>query len=114
MQVDRTAWEKRFKESQCWLAIRNGELAGFGNVEYDGHLDMLFTDPRHQRCGVATALLKWLELAVVKMDIPVIYTEASITAKPFFIRHGFQLVEAQQVSVRGQSFINYRLRKVLM
>lgn len=53
VQVDRTAWEKRFKESQCWLAIRNGELAGFGNVEYDGHLDMLFTDPRHQalRCG---------------------------------------------------------------
>ncbi|BCQ39907.1 putative N-acetyltransferase YafP [Erwinia rhapontici] len=114
VQVDRTAWEKRFKESQCWLAVRNGELAGFGNVEYDGHLDMLFTDPRHQRCGVATALLKWLELAVVKMDIPVIYTEASITAKPFFIRHGFQLVEAQQVSVRGQSFINYRLRKILM
>ncbi|WP_455818944.1 GNAT family N-acetyltransferase [Pseudomonas cerasi] len=114
VQVDRTVWEKRFKESQCWLAIRSGEIAGFGNVEEDGHLDMLFTDPKHQRRGVATALLKWLELAVVKMGVPVMNTEASITAKPFFIRHGFQLSEARQVSVRGQCFIHYQMHKVVM
>lgn len=114
VQVDRAAWEKRLQESQTWVAIHHHQLAGFGSIEYDGHLDMLFTDPKHQRCGVATALLKWLELSVVKMGIPVMFTEASITAKPFFIRHGFQLIEAQQVSVRGQSFINYRLRKVVM
>lgn len=114
VQVDKAVWEKKFNQSQCWLVIHNGEIAGFGNIEDDGHLDMLFTDPQHQRCGVATALLKWLELAVVKMGIPVMFTEASITAKPFFIRHGFQLIEAQQVSVRGQCFIHYRLHKVVM
>lgn len=112
--VDRAAWEKRLLESQTWVALRHHELAGFGNIEDDGHLDMLFIHPLHQRSGVATALLKWMELAVVKMGIPVMFTEASITAKPFFIGHGFQLIEAQQVSVRGQSFINYRLHKVVM
>lgn len=114
VQVERQVWINRFAQSQCWLVIRHNQIAGFGNVEEDGHLDMLFTHPEHQRCGVATALLKWLELAVVQLNIPVIFTEASITAKPFFIRHGFQLVEARQVSVRGQSFINYRLRKQVM
>lgn len=114
VQVDRYEWERRFQQSRCWLVIRNQEIACFGNVESDGHLDMLFVHPEHQGCGVATALLKWLELEVVKMDIPAIFTEASITAKPFFIRHGYQLIEAQQVSVRGQSFINYRMSKLLM
>ncbi|MTD25897.1 GNAT family N-acetyltransferase [Erwinia sorbitola] len=114
VQIDREDWQQKFQQSECWLVIRHGEIAGFGNVESDGHLDMLFIHPEHQRCGVATALLKWLELQLVKMDIPVIFTEASITAKPFFTRQGFQLIEAQQVSVRGQSFINYKLHKVLM
>lgn len=114
IQVDRAAWKRRLLESKTWLVIRDAKIVCFGNVAFNGHLDMLFTAPEYQRTGAATALLKWLELEVVKMEIPVIYTEASITAKPFFISHGFQLIEVQQVSVRGQSFINYRMSKVLM
>jgi len=113
-QVDRISWEKRFQQSCCWLAVRHNEIAGFGNVEFDGHLDMLFTHPGHQRCGVATALLQRLEQAVADRALPAIFTEASITARPFFSRQGFRMIEAQQVGVRGQPFINYRMRKMLM
>ncbi|KJG63374.1 acyltransferase, partial [Raoultella planticola] len=38
--------------------------------------------------------------------------DASITAKPCFERHGFRVVEEQQVAVRGETFINYRMEKV--
>jgi putative acetyltransferase len=37
--------------------------------------------------------------------------DASITAKPCFERHGFRVVEEQQVAVRGETFINYRMEK---
>jgi putative acetyltransferase len=40
-------------------------------------------------------------------------TEASITAKPFFIHQGFDVNEQQLVQVRGQAFINYKMQKTL-
>lgn len=113
-QVDRESWQKRLLNSHCWVASIDDKVVGFGNVEFDGHLDLMFTHPEYLRTGVASALLEKLEHAVIAMALPVIFTEASITAKPFFSRRGYQLLAAQQVQVRGQNFINYRMRKSLL
>jgi hypothetical protein len=37
--------------------------------------------------------------------------EASITAKPFFARHGFTVIKQQEVEARGERFVNYRMRR---
>jgi putative acetyltransferase len=42
-----------------------------------------------------------------------LFTEASITAKPFFQRMGFSVVKEQEVSRRGETFINYAMEKFL-
>jgi putative acetyltransferase len=39
-----------------------------------------------------------------------LYVEASITAKPFFEKRGFQLMEKQTVVLRGVEFINYKMK----
>lgn len=113
-QADRDSWQKRLLDSHCWVATIEDTIVGFGNVELDGHLDLMFTHPDYLRTGVASALLQKLEHAVIVMALPVIFTEASITAKPFFSRRGYQLLAAQQVQVRGQNFINYRMSKSLI
>jgi putative acetyltransferase len=38
-------------------------------------------------------------------------TDASITARPFFERHGFELVQVQTVVVRGVSMRNFRMKR---
>lgn len=114
VQADRDSWQKRLLNSHCWVATIEDTIVGFGNVELDGHLDLMFTHPDYLRTGVASALLQKLEHAVIAMALPVIFTEASITAKPFFSRRGYQLLAAQQVQVRGQNFINYRMSKSLI
>lgn len=114
VQADRDSWQKRLLDSNCWVATIEDTIVGFGNVELDGHLDLMFTHPDYLRTGVASALLQKLEHAVIVMALPVIFTEASITAKPFFSRRGYQLLAAQQVQVRGQNFINYRMSKSLI
>lgn len=114
VQADRDSWQKRLLNSHCWVATIEDTIVGFGNVELDGHLDLMFTHPDYLRTGVASALLQKLEHAVIVMALPVIFTEASITAKPFFSRRGYQLLAAQQVQVRGQNFINYRMSKSLI
>lgn len=40
-------------------------------------------------------------------------TEASVVAKPFFERHGFEVVDEQRVTVRGAQFLRYNMRKDL-
>ena len=42
-----------------------------------------------------------------------IYTEASITARPFFERWGYQVVKPQEKPLRGQVFINFVMEKIL-
>ncbi|MGQ7178953.1 GNAT family N-acetyltransferase, partial [Escherichia coli] len=54
---------------------------------------------------VASALLKPLIKSESELTV-----DASITAKPFFERYGFQTVKQQRVECRGEWFINFYMR----
>jgi N-acetylglutamate synthase-like GNAT family acetyltransferase len=43
--------------------------------------------------------------------LPRIYAEVSITAKPFFITKGFEVVKQQTVQIRGVNLINFIMEK---
>jgi putative acetyltransferase len=47
------------------------------------------------------------------MGLNRLYTEASITARPVFERHGFHVIAAQEVPARGALLRNYRMEKTL-
>jgi putative acetyltransferase len=98
---------------RAFLAEDERGPVGFADLEADGHVDMMYVHPRCQGKGVASALLSHLELIARGLGIRELYTEASITARLFFERRGFQLVEQQVVSTRGQNFINFRMKKLL-
>jgi putative acetyltransferase len=74
---------------------------------------MMYVHPRFQGNGVASALLSHLEYVARHLGIKELYTEASITARLFFERRGFELIAQQVVSTRRHSFINYRMQKML-
>ena len=74
---------------------------------------MLFVDPACQRRGVASALLDTVENAARVQRLAVLDTDASITARPFFEKHGFQVVRSQEVALRGQRLTNFRMEKRL-
>jgi len=42
-----------------------------------------------------------------------LFTEASITARPFFEAQGFAVLAPQVVRCRGVEFVNYRMERVL-
>jgi len=58
-------------------------------------------------------LLQHVENAAIRSGLGLIYTHASITARPVFERRGFQTVKAQTVAARGETFTNYRMEKQL-
>lgn len=113
-RIDREPWVARYERRPAWVAeIDGGVPVGFSDLEPDGHLDMMYVHPDHQGRGIATALLAQVEQAAHERGIDNLYTHASLTARPFFERRGFTLIRQQMVTVRGQSFINFRMEKTL-
>ena len=112
-QVDRDAWVLRALSRPTWVAVIDNFPVGFTDLECDGHLDMMYVHPRYQRMGVATALLDRVERAAWALGLSRLFTEASITAKPFFAKHGFRVIASQVMTCRDEKLTNFRMEKTL-
>jgi putative acetyltransferase len=112
-QVDREAWGKRRLSRPTWVALLAQAPVGFTDLEPDGHLDMMFVHPAHQGIGVATLLLETVEAAARRQGLGRLFTEASITARPFFEKRGFSVEARQTVEKRGQALTNFLMVKTL-
>ncbi|MGE0500051.1 MAG: GNAT family N-acetyltransferase [Rhizobiaceae bacterium] len=109
--VERNEWEQWRLSRPAWIAEIEGRPAGFTDLEDDGHLDMMFVHPDHQGVGVATALLDAVEKHAAALGLAAIYAEASITARPFFVRRGFRIVRQGTVETGGEAFTIFHVEK---
>jgi len=111
--AEREKWVERRASRPTWVAEIDGKVAGFTDLEPDGHVDMMYVHPDFKGRGVANALMARVEAAAAEQRLGRLYTEASITAKPFFEKKGFRVIAPQTVHVRGQDLVNYRMEKFL-
>jgi putative acetyltransferase len=111
--IDSEDFGLRRAAKPTWVAQINGQIAGFADLEPDGHVDMLYVHVGHQAKGVARVLLSHIENVAMRRSLDRLYTEASITARTAFERSGFQVIAEQTVTVRGEAFVNYRMEKSL-
>lgn len=110
---DSETWNREMCERHSLVATVNGDVAGFSDVAPDGYVDMMFVSPQHQRQGIAHRLLGEIETEARRLGATELYADVSITARPFFERHGF-IVESEQHPVRhGVQLVNFRMRKPL-
>lgn len=80
-----------------------------GFVQIDGaYLDMLFIDPEAAGQGVATALLREA-LRLVDAQAKVV-AHASLTALPFFVARGFEVVAEGHPVIDGVELRNYHVQ----
>ena len=112
-QADRDRWAAKRLDRPTWLALVGPDPAGLADLEANGRLDMLYVHPAHGGAGVATALLQTVEAAAREGGLKRLFTEASLTARPFFAKRGFKTVAEQTVERRGQRFINFKMDKLL-
>jgi putative acetyltransferase len=99
------------RERQTFVAVQGERVLGFAEFEGDGHIDTLYVYHEYQGYGIASQLLDRIEAEAQRLGLARLYTEASITAKPFFRKRGFSVVTPQRVKVRGQTFRSYRMEK---
>jgi putative acetyltransferase len=110
---DPVRWEQRLSHLHTIVAESSGVLAGFASYTPDGYLDFLFTHPAFARLGVATSLYQRVESALRAVNVQRVTTIASLAARPFFDRQGFQLDGEECVECRGLFLRRFAMHKQL-
>ena len=110
---DPEEWHARMADRRTLVAEEGGEVVGFAELEEDGHLDMLYVRGDSVGRGVGRRLYRAIEREARGRGLGQIFTEASVTARPFFERQGFRMVRERTVVRRGVELTNFAMQKPL-
>jgi putative acetyltransferase len=106
-------WLKKFLRTNPIIAVVDNEIVGFAELEPNGHIDCFFCHHNWIRRGVGSALMHKIHEDAQKQNITRIFSEVSITAKPFFEKHGFTTICEQKMVRNNVELINYKMEKLL-
>ena len=106
-------WLKRIDTHYYLLVNINNRLAGMASLDKTGYLDVIYVHPEHQGEGIASDLLHKMEERARQDGHDYITSDVSITAKPFFLKKGYVVVQPQLVLCRGVVLRNYHVQKKL-
>lgn len=101
-------WDQSLSAHFTVVAVDGDVIVGFGDITQNGYLDRLYVHKAYQNRGVATAICDELEK---RFNVSSISTHASITAKPFFEKRGYQVVKKQEIERQGILLKNYVMEK---
>lgn len=110
-EIDNYSYWQTLMKNIAYVAEYNNQIIGFSDINNEGYLDRLFIHKDFQKQGVAAALVKQLENEALEYRIKKLTVQSSITAKPFFLKMGFYLVEKSYLKIRGMKLRNYLLAK---
>jgi putative acetyltransferase len=111
--IDPDERASRFAGRFVVVAEDAGRLAGFAELEANGHIDRVYVSADDQGQGVARAVLAAVVGEARRLGLVRLLVEASITARPFFESQGFAMLAPQVVVRRGVEFVNYRMERML-
>lgn len=100
-------------EGYAFVADFHGKIIGFGNLTSNGYLHRLYVHKDFQGKKIGSLLLRAIEERARELGLSEMTTEASVTAKPFFLSQGWDLIEKQTKIFREVSFINFKMSKNL-
>jgi putative acetyltransferase len=106
-------WGKKFERTKPIIAVVGDKIVGFAEFEPDGHIDCFYCHHEWIGKGVGSALMREILKRAKQNRIHRIFSEVSITAKPFFERHHF-VVTAEQIDYKkGIGLINFKMERTL-
>jgi putative acetyltransferase len=107
------SWSQRLATELVVVCEIGGRIAGFARLERNGYLDLLYVHPEFARRGVASRLCDYLEEWAVRNRVGRMFTEASVTARPFFECRGFRATREQTALPQGVPISNFTMERTL-
>ncbi|YCO04937.1 GNAT family N-acetyltransferase [Vibrio sp. VNB-15] len=112
-EFDSEIWLKKMISIQPFVAELDGVIVGYSDLQLSGLVDHFFCHHEYQGQGVGGALMVHVFKQAKAKGLTRLFSEVSITARPFYERLGFIGVKEQQVEVRGATLTNYVMEKRL-
>jgi len=87
------------RDTNVAVAQDNGRIIGFGIAQYqtdEAHIALFAVTHTRRRCGVGTALMKWMEETALTAGIGVVCLEARLSnagARAFYRKMGYREVK---------------------
>lgn len=107
-------WEELLEKNDfIGMLDGQGKVIGFSSMNAEGYLHSMFVHKDWQGKGVATKLLTEVEKMAHSYSVHKISVEASITARPFFEKHGYKVVKEQQAKAHRLYLTNFVMEKTL-
>ena len=100
---------KKFREIKPFVVITEGKIIAYADIQPDGYIDHFYCHYNYQGQGVGSALFSVLEKEAKEKGILEMYSNVSITARPFFEAMGFSVAKEQFISMKDQKLKNYRM-----
>lgn len=113
---DLAYWKARLQALHVLVAEDDGGSSPLGFVGFadSGHIDLLFTAPGAGRRGVASRLYLAAEATLASQGATRLHTQASLLSRPVFERLGFEVLQEEQVSLRGAMFRRFVMAKQIV
>jgi len=100
---------QKFREIDPLVVIQDGKIIGYADIQPDGYIDHFYCHHEFQGRGVGSMLFAALEKKVKDNTISKMYSNVSLTARPFFEAMGFSVEKEQLLQQGGQRLKNYRM-----
>lgn len=113
---DLSSWANSLSKNHSFVAIHaeSNRIIGFADLEENGCLNRGYVHKDYQGQGIGKSLLLARENRARELGIKQLFSEVSITAKPFFEKCGYVTIKEQTKVLNGISFINYYIVKDLI
>lgn len=118
--LQRKVWASSVENKTRWLSIISDQtvvvaeigkkIVGFIALKEGSYLDLLYVHKDFQRMGIAQALYNEIEPMA---DAKELTSDVSITARPFFEKNGFKVIERQHVKRQEVDLVNFKMTKFL-
>jgi putative acetyltransferase len=101
----------RLSRGLTLVAEEKGLVVAFGQLEPDDHLAFLYCSGSHCRRGIGSTIHRELEAHAFQKGVVRIHTEASRISRPFFAKHGYEVMEVEKAVRFGVEFERFRMTK---
>lgn len=110
---DMEEWKERIKKKSPFVALENGEIVGFAELESDGHIDYFYVHHKWQGKGVGSMLYNNIEEVAISQKMIHLCAEVSVPSKGFFLKQGFKILEKKNNIICGSPAPNFMMKKKL-
>ncbi len=104
-------WNEMITDQVVLIAEYENKIVGFISLENGNYIDFLYVHKDYQRKGIAKKLYSAIEKEALRQKQTKLSSDVSKTARPFFEKVGYEIVDKQIVIKKNVELTNYKMKK---